>query len=358
MWGKAVWPEESRKEAPSRSGEVRGQPLIHLRQVCKTYVTAGERFPALTDINLAVETGEFLAVVGKSGSGKSTLINMITGIDRPTSGEIFIGGVPIHKLGENKKAVWRGKTVGIVFQFFQLIPTLTILENIILPMDFCHSGEFWNRRKRALQLLELVDLVGQQNKQPTAVSGGQQQRAAIARALANDPPILIADEPTGNLDSKTSESVIGLFETLAAQGKTILIVTHDQDLARRASRKIDLADGKIVHDRRQTHRRKQAAGSTVPSHDPEKELEMQISSRITSILEDRAHAAQRLREELIHQHLQNGHGNRYYQEILNEFERRAQIAQSLGNHAEAESLWKILAEATELEGRPFEKPAN
>jgi putative ABC transport system ATP-binding protein len=221
--------------------------MIDLRQIVKAYKTPAGDFVALKGIDLCVGAHEFVAVVGKSGSGKSTLGNMITGIDRPTSGTIEVGGTPIHLLSEGASAVWRGRTVGVIFQFFQLLPTLSVLENVMLPMDFCNTFR-GRRRERALELLEAVELTDQADKLPTALSGGQQQRAAIARALANDPPILVADEPTGNLDSRTADAVFHLFETLVAGGKTIVMVTHDNDLARRASRTVKLADGMIVAD--------------------------------------------------------------------------------------------------------------
>ncbi|MEZ4557605.1 MAG: ABC transporter ATP-binding protein [Caldilineaceae bacterium] len=222
--------------------------LIELRDLVKTYETAAGPFTALNDVNLHVDRGEFVAVVGKSGSGKSTLINMVTGIDRPTSGEVLVGDTAVQTLKEGQIAVWRGKNIGIIFQFFQLLPTLTVLENIMLPMDFCNVIPARDRRERGLHLLEQVDMVEHANKLPTAVSGGQQQRVAIARALANDPPILVADEPTGNLDSSTAESVFHLFETLIVEGKTILMVTHDADLADQTTRKVTIADGVIVDD--------------------------------------------------------------------------------------------------------------
>lgn len=224
------------------------QQLIELRKLVKTYETAAGPFTALRDVDLHVDRGEFVAVVGKSGSGKSTLINMVTGIDRPSSGEVLVGDTAVHKLKEGQIAVWRGKNVGIIFQFFQLLPTLTVLENIMLPMDFCNVIPARKRRDRALHLLEQVDMVEHANKLPTAVSGGQQQRVAIARALANDPPILVADEPTGNLDSQTADQVFHLFETLVVEGKTILMVTHDADLAAQTTRKVTIADGVIVDD--------------------------------------------------------------------------------------------------------------
>jgi len=222
--------------------------LIELTSVTKSFQTDAGPFLALKDINLRVEAGEFVAIIGKSGSGKTTLINMITGLDRPSSGEIRVDGVEVHKLGENALAAWRGRTIGVVFQFFQLLPTLTALENVMLPMDFCATPAFHARRARALELLSLMEIEGHAHKLPSRLSGGQQQRVAIARALATDPPILAADEPTGNLDSKTAAAVFALFEHLAGLGKTILMVTHDPDLARRAGRRVHIADGVIVND--------------------------------------------------------------------------------------------------------------
>ncbi len=222
--------------------------LIHLNNVTKTYRTDAGEFQALQRINLNVETGEFVAIVGKSGSGKTTLINMITGLDRPTQGEVLIGGTMVEKLGENRLAAWRGRTIGVVFQFFQLLPTLTAVENVMLPMDFCATPPSSQRRERAMELLSLMEMESHASKLPARLSGGQQQRVAIARALATDPPILAADEPTGNLDSKTAGSVFSLFERLAGLGKTVLMVTHDPDLARRAGRQLHIADGEIIND--------------------------------------------------------------------------------------------------------------
>ena len=207
---------------------------------------------ALKSINLCIEPGVFAAVVGKSGCGKSTLINMIAGIDRPTSGECNVAGSPIHKYSENQMAVWRGNNLGVIYQFFQLLPTLTALENVLLPMDFRNKYTSKERLERAQYLLETVGLGDQLNKLPTAMSGGQQQRVAIARSLSNDPSVILADEPTGNLDSRTANEIFELFEKLAAEGKTFVMVTHDNDLAARAGRTIRLADGEIVaiEDRR------------------------------------------------------------------------------------------------------------
>ncbi len=222
--------------------------LIDMRQIVKTFQSTAGSFTALKGVNLQIDRGEFVAIIGKSGSGKSTLINMLTGIDRPSSGEVLVGDTAVHTLSEGQMAVWRGRNVGVIFQFFQLLPTLTVVENVMLPMDFCNMYAPRERRARAMQLLEQVEMTEQADKLPSAVSGGQQQRVAIARALANDPPILIADEPTGNLDSKTANAVFQLFENLVQQGKTVLMVTHDSDLAKRVSRAIIVADGEIVNE--------------------------------------------------------------------------------------------------------------
>jgi len=223
-------------------------PMIDLRDVDKYYKTAIGDYHALKSIELQINAGEFVSIIGKSGSGKSTLLNMITGIDRPSAGEIFVNDTAVHQLNENKMARWRGKNLGIVFQFFQLLPTISVIENIMLPMDFCRTYPMREREKRALSLLEMVELADHAYKLPTALSGGQQQRVAIARALANDPPVIIADEPTGNLDSKTADSVFELFKNLAAQGKTIIVVTHDSGLAKRTERTALIADGEIVNE--------------------------------------------------------------------------------------------------------------
>jgi putative ABC transport system ATP-binding protein len=232
---------------PNRCRRHGNTSLIELRQVVKTYQTAAGAFTALKTIDLTVAPREFIAVVGKSGSGKSTLINVITGIDRPTAGEVLVGDAAVHLLNEGDLAEWRGRTVGVIFQFFQLLPTLTVVENVMLPMDFCGMYSMGEREERAMHLLEQMEMADQAHKLPTAISGGQQQRAAIARALANDPPILVADEPTGNLDTRTAQSVFGLFERLVDEGKTVLVVTHDRDLARRVTRTVELADGEIVN---------------------------------------------------------------------------------------------------------------
>lgn len=222
--------------------------MISLQGVTKSYKTIAGNYLVLKGIDLNLEAGEFISIVGKSGSGKTTLLNMVTGIDRPTSGEVWVNNTALHKMSENQMAHWRGRNLGIVFQFFQLLPTLSVLENIMLPMDFCRKYPTRERKQRALDLLELVGLADHADKLPLALSGGQQQRVAISRALANDPPVLIADEPTGNLDSKTAASVFELFHQLAAQGKSVVIVTHDSSLASRTHRSILIADGEIVNE--------------------------------------------------------------------------------------------------------------
>jgi len=222
--------------------------LIEMRGVVKVFKTPAGDFPALRGIDVDFHRGEFVSVVGKSGSGKSTLANMITGIDRPTSGEVLIGETAIHRLDESRMSHWRGRNLGIVFQFYQLLPMLSLLENVMLPMDFCNMYTPQEREERAMALLEQVGLADLAHKMPESVSGGQQQCAAVARALANDPPIMIADEPTGNLDSRAADVVFGIFEALAERNKTIVMVTHDNDLARRAMRTLRIADGEIVSD--------------------------------------------------------------------------------------------------------------
>jgi putative ABC transport system ATP-binding protein len=228
-------------------------PLIELRDVVKVYSTAAGEFSALNGINLQIGTHEFVGIVGKSGAGKSTLLNMITGVDKLTSGEVVAhsNGRPIsvHDLGEDEIALWRGKYLGIVYQSFQLLPMLTLIENITLPMDLCGLFRPRESRERAMELLRLVELEDHANKLPAYISGGQQQRVAIARALANDPPILVADEPTGSLDSVTADHIFEVFEHLVTeQGKTIIMVTHDDSLVPRFSRHLTIADGEIVEE--------------------------------------------------------------------------------------------------------------
>ena len=226
-----------------------GGQSIRLRQVVKTFESTAGVFTALRGVDLQVQPGEFLSIVGKSGSGKSTLINMITGIDRPTAGQVMIGDTAVHTLTEEQIAVWRGRAIGVVFQFFQLLPTLTAIENVMLPMDYGGCFSPAERPDRAMHLLEQMGMADYAHQLPSSLSGGQQQSIAIARALANDPPILAADEPTGNLDSKTAESVFALFKDLAERGKTILMVTHDGELAKRTPRTVKIADGEIVDEK-------------------------------------------------------------------------------------------------------------
>lgn len=222
------------------------KPLIELSDIRKTYKMASETFTALKSIDLSFYEGEFVGVIGKSGSGKSTLVNMITGIDHPTAGKVIVDGLDIHAMKESKLARWRGLNMGVVFQFFQLLPMLTLMENVLLPMDFCDRYDSEQRVARAMTLLDMVGLADDAHKLPGSVSGGQQQSAAIARALANDPSIIIADEPTGNLDAKTAEAVYDKFESLAGEGRTIIMITHDPEIESRLSRKVLLSDGELI----------------------------------------------------------------------------------------------------------------
>lgn len=221
-------------------------PLIELRSVVKVYDSLAGSVTALNGIDLQVFRGEFLVVTGKSGSGKTTLVNVLTGLDRVTSGEIWADGEPLHKFGTERAAKLRGRMMGVVFQSFELLPTLTVLQNVMLPMDFAWRYSRWEQRKRAMSLLEQVDIADHAKKLPTALSGGQQQRLSIARAMANDPAVLVADEPTGSLDSATANAVVEIFEGLVREGKTIFLVTHDKDIAKRGSRVITLSDGEVV----------------------------------------------------------------------------------------------------------------
>lgn len=225
------------------------EPFIRLHNVAKTYRTAAGDSMALKNIDAQFERGEFVGIIGKSGAGKSTLVNMIAGIDRLTSGEVIVDGTSVHRLNENQMALWRGLNVGVVHQSFELLPMLSLIDNVMLPMDFCGLYEPRKSQERARQLLTRVGLEEHMRKPPTKISGGQQQRVAIARALANDPPIVVADEPTGNLDSATAEGVFQLFELLVQQGKTIVMVTHDESLEARFSRVLRIADGEIVGER-------------------------------------------------------------------------------------------------------------
>ncbi|MFI5312043.1 MAG: ABC transporter ATP-binding protein [Gemmatimonadales bacterium] len=221
-------------------------PLISLRGVTKLYPRAGGTFTALSGVTLTIARGGFVVVVGESGSGKSTLLGLLSGVDRPTSGEVLVGGTAVHTLGERAMSAWRGRTVGIVFQFFQLLPTLTSVENVMLPMDFCGTWTPRERRPRALDLLARLGVADQADKLPSTLSGGQQQRVAIARAMANAPAVLLADEPTGNLDSRTSEAILELFAGLAREGQTVVMVTHAHGARRYATQTVTLADGAVV----------------------------------------------------------------------------------------------------------------
>jgi putative ABC transport system ATP-binding protein len=221
--------------------------LIEITNVFKSFKSPAGEVTVLKNVNLGFENGEFVCIVGKSGSGKSTLLNMITGIDHPTSGFVNINGNNLHQMREGALAVWRGTNMGVVFQFFQLLPMLTILENTLLPMDFCGNLPPLEREKRAWSLLKMVNLEAYADKLPASLSGGQQQTAAIARALANDPPILVADEPTGNLDSITAQAIFQIFTQMIERGKTIIMVTHDMKIARQAHRQVILSDGEIVN---------------------------------------------------------------------------------------------------------------
>jgi ABC-type lipoprotein export system ATPase subunit len=272
---------KSRIESVSSPKEYYNEkPAIVLRNVEKVYENAAGKFVALKSINLQLNYGQFISIVGKSGCGKSTLLNMITGIDHPTAGDVIIGDEHIYKMSESKRALWRGRNMGVVFQFFQLLPTLTLLENTMLPMDFCNLYPFYERPERAMELLKMVGLEDQAHKLPTAVSSGQQQSAAIARGLATDPSIILADEPTGNLDSRAADNILNLFESLAQRGKTVLIVTHDPSITQRTDQTIILSDGEIIDQTvsralpflshpqmlaatKQAERRKIAAGATI-----------------------------------------------------------------------------------------------
>ena len=222
--------------------------IVEVIDVVKSFPVGDGEVTVLKGLSLDVENGEFISIVGPSGNGKSTLLNMITGIDKPTDGEVIVTGHEIQNLSENKLAAWRGEHVGIVFQFFQMLPALSLLQNIILPMDFANKYSNREKRERAMHLLEIVSLADQANKLPSMVSGGQQQRAAIARALANDPNLIVADEPTGNLDTRSANDVFDLFIKLVDQGKTMIMVTHNKELSRRVPRVVEIIDGKIARD--------------------------------------------------------------------------------------------------------------
>ncbi len=222
--------------------------MITLNRVTKTYETSAGKFAALKEIDLDIQSGQFVGIVGKSGSGKSTLLNMVAGIDRPSSGSVAVAGTEIQTMSENKLAAWRGRNVGFVFQFFQLLPTLTVAENVMLPMDFAKTLALRERRNRAIALLERVGVGAHADKLPATLSGGEQQRVAIARALANEPPLVLADEPTGNLDSVTATAILDLFRDMANRGTTVVIATHEGDIARVIDRKIEISDGTLLHN--------------------------------------------------------------------------------------------------------------
>lgn len=239
---------------PDQAAAPAPEAMIALRGVVKTFKSAAGEFTALKGIDLVIDRGEFVSIVGKSGSGKSTLLNMVTGIDHPTQGRVVIGGTDIYTgITESQRSKWRGRNLGIVFQFFQLLPMLTLLENVMLSMDFAEMYDFDERPARALDMLKLVGLESFANKLPLLVSTGQQQLAAIARALACDPPLLVADEPTGNLDSTSAGAIIDLFEELARRGKTVVMVTHDPSLTSRTTRNIVIADGVLIGDTIRKH---------------------------------------------------------------------------------------------------------
>ena len=223
-------------------------PIIDIRNVVKTFPSGDAEITVLRGVSLRVYPGEFVAIVGPSGNGKSTLLNMMTGIDHPTQGQVYVNERAVHAMNENQLAAWRNTDVGIVFQFFQLLPSLNLLQNVMLPMDFARRLKPKDRREQAHCLLELVGLKDQWHKLPSQISGGQQQRAAIARALSNQPPLLVADEPTGNLDARTSEEVFALFCRLASQGTTLVMVTHNEELARQVPRTVSVVNGKIARD--------------------------------------------------------------------------------------------------------------
>jgi putative ABC transport system ATP-binding protein len=230
----------------SMSTNQQSDHLIELRHVTRAYPAPGGAFRAIDDLSASLPRGAFVAIVGKSGSGKSTLVNLVAGLDRPSSGEVHVAGTALHELDESRLAGWRGRSVGVVFQSFHLLPTLTVAENVMLPMDFCSTLPPRKARERALWLLEQVGIAEQADKLPATLSGGQQQRAAIARALANDPPLVVADEPTGNLDAQTSDKVLDLLAALAKGGRTVLMVTHERDVSRRVDLVLRLSDGRIV----------------------------------------------------------------------------------------------------------------
>jgi putative ABC transport system ATP-binding protein len=238
-----------RNDMKRKNGNQNENYAVELRNLFKSFKVGDEELPILKGISTVIEQGEFVSILGPSGNGKSTLLNMITGIDRPTNGEVIVNGQRIDTMSKNELAKWRGREVGVIFQFFQMLPSLSLLQNVVLPMEFLGKYSRTERSKRAMHLLETVGLADQAQKLPSTVSGGQQQRAAIARALANDPALLIADEPTGNLDSETAQNVFQIFQQLVEeQGKTLLMVTHDPQLAGLIPRQIKIVNGRIVEN--------------------------------------------------------------------------------------------------------------
>ena len=226
------------------------QKVIQVKNVVKDYPSPSGEFTALKGVSLAVQRGEFLAIIGKSGAGKTTFVNMLTGVDHLTSGEVWVDGTPVHQLNESQLALWRGRNLGVVYQSFHLLPGLSLLDNVLLPMDFCGLYKPRQSRERAMGLLTQVGLDEHARKLPAQISGGQQQRVAIARALANDPAVIVADEPTGRLDSLTAEIIFEIFEDLVRKGKTIVMVTHDHSLVQRVSRSVQIQDGEIEENGR------------------------------------------------------------------------------------------------------------
>lgn len=249
-------PRPRLKTGPVQVVDFSSDSMIELRGVVKRFSNAAGEFTILKGVDLTINRGEFVSIVGKSGSGKSTLLNMVTGIDHPTEGQVVVNGTDIYTgVTESQRSKWRGKNLGIVFQFFQLLPMLTLLENVMLPMDYVDLYDFDERPQRAMELLKLVGLEKFANKLPVLVSTGQQQLAAIARAMACDPPLLVADEPTGNLDTRSADTIIQLFEQFVSQGKTIVMVTHDPSLTSRTHRNIVISDGELIKDSRQVRQK-------------------------------------------------------------------------------------------------------
>jgi len=232
--------------------------VIQLIGVTREFKVSGIQTTALDDIHLSIKNGEFVSVIGRSGSGKSTLMNMVTGIDHPTHGDVIVMDTHTHQLPENQMAAWRGNNLGIVFQFYQLLPTLSLIDNVMLPMQLIDSKKHAVQFERTKNLLEAVDLWEKKDKYPAQLSGGEQQRAAVARAMANDPPILIADEPTGNLSSSEAQQVMAMLKNMVSTGRSVVFVTHDLELAETAHRKITLSDGRIIEDSKTIHPKKKA----------------------------------------------------------------------------------------------------